>query len=173
MKTIVIYKSKTGFSKKYSEWIAEDLSADIVEYSEFDTNMFKDYDTILYGGGLYAVGINGIKLLKKNLSKLKDNNLIVFATGASPGRTEEIMEVKNKNFTSEEQKYLSFYYLRGGFDYDKLKFADKILMKLLKLKLKRKDNLTPDERGMLRAYDKSVDFTLRKNIKDIISYVNS
>ncbi len=26
MKTIVVYKSKTGFTKKYAEWISEELS---------------------------------------------------------------------------------------------------------------------------------------------------
>ncbi len=29
MKTIVIYKSATGFTKKYAQWIAEALSADL------------------------------------------------------------------------------------------------------------------------------------------------
>jgi hypothetical protein len=27
MQTVVIYKSKTGFARKYAEWIAEELSA--------------------------------------------------------------------------------------------------------------------------------------------------
>lgn len=27
MKSVVIYKSKTGFSKKYAQWIAKELSA--------------------------------------------------------------------------------------------------------------------------------------------------
>ena len=31
MKIIVIYKSKTGFTKRYAEWIAEELKCDIVQ----------------------------------------------------------------------------------------------------------------------------------------------
>jgi len=169
----VIYKSKTGFSKKYAEWIAEELSADILEASKANVDMFSNYDTVIYGGGLYAVGINGVDLIKKNINKLKGKKVIVFATGASPGREEEISEVKNKNFTTEDQKHIRFFYLRGGFDYSKLKAIDKIMMKLLKWKIKSKKKITPDERGMLSAYDKSVDFTQRKNIKDLISYVSS
>lgn len=34
MKTIVIYKSKTGFVRKYAEWISEELSADIYDVSD-------------------------------------------------------------------------------------------------------------------------------------------
>lgn len=173
MKTVVIYKSKSGFVKNYAEWIAGDLSADIFEATEIDLDKLKTYDTIIYGGGLYAVGINGIKFITQNLNELKDKNIIVYASGASPSRDEIRDEVKNRNFKLDEQKYIEFFYLRGGFDYDKLTFMDKRLMRLMKFKLQKKKDLTPDEKGMLEAYDNPVDFTNKKNIKEIIDYVNT
>lgn len=135
--------------------------------------MLTAYDTVIYGGGLYVVGINGVKYIRQNLNKLKDKKVIVFATGVSPFREEAISEVKNKNFTAEEQKHIQFFYLRGGFDYSKLKTFDKVLMTLLKWKIKWKKELTPDERGMLASYDQPVNFTRKKNIDKIITYVNS
>jgi menaquinone-dependent protoporphyrinogen IX oxidase len=175
MKTVVVYKSKTGFAKKYAEWIAQDLSADIFEASKVTIDMLIPYDTIIYGGSLYAVGINGIKLITKNIHKLKDKKVVVFATGASPSRVDVIDDVMNKNFTPDEQRYIRFFYLRGGFDYGKLPLFDKMLMTLLKWKIssKKKTELTPDERGMLALYHKPVDFTRRKNIDEIIAYVTS
>jgi len=173
MKTIVIYKSKTGFAKKYAEWIAEELSADIFEASKVDAGMFAAYDTVIYGGGLYAVGINGVKLITQNLDKLKGKRVVVFATGVSPFREESISEVRNKNFTPEQQKTIRFFYLRGGFNYSKLKPFDKMLMTLLKWKIQRKKELTPDEKGMLAVYDRPADFTRKNNIDELISYVNS
>lgn len=175
MKTVVIYKSKTGFTKKYAEWIAEDLSADIFDVSMVNINMLTTYDTIVYGGSLYAVGIIGVKLITKNINKLKGRKLLVFATGASPSRNEVIREVADKNFTPEQQKYIKFFYLRGGFNYNKLNSIDKFLMTLLKWKIKNKkqEELSNDEIGMLSIYDKPVDFTVRKNIDSIITYANS
>lgn len=173
MKMVVLYKSKTGFSKQYAEWIAAELSADIFEVSTTNINMLTAYDTVIYGGGLYAGGINGTNYITQNLEKLKNKKNIVFATGVSPFREETISELRDKNFTSEEQKYIQFFYLRGGFDYSKLKTFDKVLMTLLKWKIKRKKKLTPDERGMLASYDKPVDFSRKKNIDEIIKYVNS
>ncbi|WP_270566157.1 flavodoxin domain-containing protein [Clostridium beijerinckii] len=175
MKTVVIYKSKTGFTKKYAEWIAEELSADIFNASKVNINTLNKYDTIIYGGSLYAVGIIGVGLIKKNINKLKDKRLVVFATGASPLRDNVINEVVNKNFTVDEQKYIKFFYLRGGFNYNKLSYFDKFLMTLLKLKIKNKkqEDLSADEKGMLAIYDKPVDFTDKKNIGKIITYVNS
>ena len=171
MKTIVIYKSKTGFAKKYAEWIAQELAADLFEVSKVTTDRLTAYDTIIYGGGLYAVGIKGVKLIKENLDKLKTKKVVVFATGASPSRKEAVNEVRNKNFTPNQQRQIRFFYLRGGFDYSKLKPFDKVLMTLLKWKLSKKKKLTPDDRGMLNSYDKPVDFTRKKNIDEIIAYV--
>ncbi|WP_215830573.1 flavodoxin domain-containing protein [Pelorhabdus rhamnosifermentans] len=175
MQTVVIYKSKTGFARKYAEWIAEELSADIFDASEITVDRLVAYDTVIYGGGVYAVGINGIKYIRQNLDKLKDKKIIVFATGASPSREGVISEVRDKNFTIEEQKHIQLFYLRGGFDYSKLNLFYKILMMLLKwkLKMKGKQKITSDERGMLASYDKPVDFTQKKNIDEIIAYVNS
>ena len=175
MKNIVIYKSKTGFTKKYAQWIAEDLSADIFDVSKVTMSILTSYDTIIYGGSLYAGGIIGVKLIKENINKLKDKKVVVFATGASPLREDVINEVRNKNFTKEQQEDIKFFYLRGGFNYSKLNPFDKFLMILLKWKIKTKkeEELTNDEIGMLTAYDKPVDFTMKKNIERIISYVNS
>lgn len=173
MKTVIIYKSKTGFTKKYAQWISEALSADVFDISKVNIDMIKQYDNIIYGGSLYAVGITGLKFITKNFDKLKDKKLVVFATGASPSSQRVIDEVVSKNFTSEQQKYIKFFYLRGGFDYKKLNFFDKFLMNLLKLKIKSKDKdkLTKDEIGMLAIYDRPTDFSLRKNIDVIVNYL--
>jgi menaquinone-dependent protoporphyrinogen IX oxidase len=175
MKTIVIYKSKTGFTKKYAEWITEELLGDIFDASEVTLDMLTEYDTIIYGGSLYASGIVGMKLITKNIGMLKDKKIVVFATGVSPAREDTVKGIVDKNFNKEQQKYIEFFYLRGGFNYDKLNSFDKFLMTLLrgKIKLKKKEALTNDEIGMLAVYDKPVDFTMKKNIDSIIDYVNS
>jgi flavodoxin len=43
MKAVVVYKSKSGFAKKYAEWISEELKADIYSVSEATTSMLRDY----------------------------------------------------------------------------------------------------------------------------------
>lgn len=173
MKTLVKYKSRTGFTKRYAEWIAERLSADIFEASKAGVEVFKAYDTVIYGGGLYAAGINGVKLITGNLEKLKGKKVVVFATGASPAREDAIREVRNTNFTPDGLKQIQFFYFRGGFDFSKLNLFYKVLMTLFKWKLRMKKVQTADERGMLSAYDKPADFTRKQNIEALIAAVNS
>lgn len=175
MKTLVIYKSKTGFTKKYAEWISAELSADMFDSSKVTANMLSSYDCVIYGGGLYAVGINGVKLLTQNVDKLKGKKVIVFATGMSPFREEGKSEVISRNFTLEQQEIIQFFYMRGGFDYSKLNPFDKMLMTLLKASIKwkklRKKKLNSDEIGILAVFNKPIDYTQRAKIDELVAYV--
>ena len=60
MKTIVVYRSKYGSTKAYAEWISEALGCEMIEFKEAKIEQLMKYDTIIYGGGLYAEMINGV-----------------------------------------------------------------------------------------------------------------
>lgn len=172
-KAVVIYKSKSGYTKTYAEWISEALQCDLKYAEHLTIEQIQDYDIIIYGGGLYAVGINGISLIKNNLNKLEDKNIVVWATGCSPGHKEQLKEVWDYNFTQEQQKTLKMYYLRGGFDYTKLRPGDKLLMKMLKMKLNHMKEQTEDSMGMLKAYDVPEYHCSKDKIADLVEYVKT
>jgi len=172
-RTVVVYRSISGFTKKYAEWIAEELNADLFEAREIKEEKLREYDLIIFGGSLHAVGINGIKLVKQNISQLANKKIVVFAVGASPPKEGITDEIRKSNFPEEEQKNLKLYYLRGGFKFSKLDFTNKIIMTLFRARLSIKKKKTPDEKGMLAAYSKPIDCTKKENIKEIIEYAKS
>lgn len=171
MKTIVIHKSISGFTETYAQWIAEELKTECYSLKEVSAELLSQYDTILFGGSLHMVGIAGYKQLQKHLSKLQPKQIILFTTGASPQKDNTIAEVRDANLSPEEQKEVPFFYFRGGFNFDKLDFPNKILMTLLKWKLKLTKKKTPDMIGMLNAYDNPMDFTRKENITPLINAV--
>lgn len=169
MKTIVVYKSKTGFTKKYAQLISEKISCQSYTYKESKKINLDDYDLVIYGGSLYASGILGLKKFKTQLTNQK---LIVFAVGATPPKDGLKDELMTANFTSTEKEQVKFFYLRGGFNFDDLNLIDKGLMLMMKRSIKKKDpkDRTADERGLLNAYEQPVDFTKEKNIEPLITY---
>ena len=169
MKTIVVYRSKSGYTRKYAHWIAEELNCDIKENAELSDIL--DYDTVIYGGGMYAGGFNGVKLITKNLDKLSGKKIALFAVGSNPGRENEMKQFWDRVLTSEQKKSIGHFYLRGGFDFSKLTKGDKILMKMLKIRLQKLKDPTEDEKGMLAAYDVPVDFSDKANIKELIQFI--
>ena len=169
MKTVVVYKSKTGFTKKYAEYISETLECPLYDYKSSKNVDLDDYDVVIYGGSLYASGILGLKKFKE---RIKDQELIVFAVGATPPKEGLDEELIKSNFSEEERKNVKFFYMRGGFDFGSLNLIDKLLMKTMKKSILKKDpeERTPDEKGMLNAFDNPVDFTNRKKIQPLVDY---
>ncbi len=175
MKAIVLYESKAGYTGKYAVWLAEALGCQACELHTFDAAALGDCDTVVFGGGLYAGGINGLKSFRSLLRARQgqDTRVAVFATGASPAREEVVAEIRDRNLSDEEKERFGFFYLRGGFDYSRLNRTDRFAMSLLRLKLR----LTPakkrtgDARGMLAAYEKPVDFTRKRNLRPLLSWL--
>ncbi len=172
-RTAVIYKTKYGSAKQYAQWLAEELKADLFENSKFSPSIFKDYDNIIYGGSLYAVGILGISLIKNNFDKIRDKNVIVFSVGASPAEEKPMNDVKNKNFTEEMKENVKYFHLRGGFDYNKLNIMHKFLMWIMKKMIERKapEERTDDEKGLLDSFSHPTDFKKKENIRPIVESV--
>lgn len=102
MKIVVIYKSKSGYTETYAKWISEGLNCDFKRAEDTTVEDLEKYDVIIYGGGLYAVGINGISLIKENYSLLCNKKIIVWATGANLGREEELQQVWECNFSKKQ-----------------------------------------------------------------------
>lgn len=53
--------------------------------------MLQQYDTVIYGGGLYAGGVSGMKQFVKLYPAISDKELILFTCGvANTGLAENI-----------------------------------------------------------------------------------
>ena len=167
----VVYRSKSGYTQQYAQWIARALDADLFDAREIPAAQMKQYETVIYGAGLYAVGVSHLRWARTQLFKYPHQRKIVFVTGLSPVREETLEAIWRENFSEKERRQWKLFYFRGGFDMDRLTLYDRFLMKLLKLKLERKDSLTADERGMLTAYQQPIDFTRRGSIDPLVRYV--
>lgn len=168
-KAIVVYESKTGFTKKYAKLISQAIDCPISSRKESEKIDLENFTVVIYGGSLYASGVLGLKKIKK---RLKGQKLIVFAVGASGPKDNILKEIKEANFSEREKNDCSVFYLRGGFNFNKLNLMDKGLMLLMKRSIEKKkpSERTADDRGLLNAYDQPVDFTREKNIEPLISY---
>ena len=90
MKTIVIYNSQTGFTKRYAEWIAEATGADCIELSAAKKKNLSVYEAIIFGGWACAGSISKISWFKGNMDQWADKKLIAFCVGGSPTDNPEI-----------------------------------------------------------------------------------
>jgi len=171
MKAIVIFSSKTGNTERYAKWIAGELGTKAVSVKDVKVKELVNYETVIYGAGIYAERINGIKFIKKNLNKFGGKRVVVFANGLSPDEKDAVDKVKEKNFTPDEMKRIYFFYMRGAFDMEKLPFKEKMMMTMVRKMMKEGQDLKEDERMLLDAINEPVDHVKREHIKALVQNI--
>lgn len=171
MKTIVIYNSQTGFTKRYAEWIAEAVGADCIELSDAGKRNLSAYEAIVFGGWACAGGISKIGWFKKNMDKWADKKLIAFCVGGSPIENPEIDTALKRNFSESEQKKVKTFYCPGGFNYEKMSAPSKLMMKMFIKALKAKKDKTEAEENMAKMISSSYDISDKKYIEPILQYL--
>ena len=173
MNTIVIYKSKYGGTKKYAEWIAEELDCEIIDGKNLKIDDILKYDTIVYGGGLYAEVINGVHNLVKNMDKLKDKKIAVFTTGLTPSDCREYYDkmVIEKNFKDGLPENVRVFNYLGRMVVDELSLVHRTALKTLKKIMSGKENPTEMEKMLIELCDADGDFCDREAIGELIEYV--
>ena len=126
MRTLVIYKSKTGSTQKYAEEIARAIGGDILSIKKFKRKHIDNYDTIVFGGWVMGGKIQGLDDFLVHYDDMKDKNIIVFAVGMSLVTKESRDNLISVNIL--DLYHVRFYQLRGSFDFNKLSFFTRILM---------------------------------------------
>ncbi len=168
MKSIVVYNSKTGFTRKYGEWIAGELGCKAMPMKQAD---YSDCDVIIYGGWLMAGKIAGFDKIKENAA-IRSKKLIVYATGMTGMTdTKAIDKIKNDNLSGSEQKDIPFYYFESGINYETMGFFSKSMLKMMCKSLGKKKNRTEDETNMMKALSSSTDRSDQTYIKALVDYV--
>jgi len=113
MKSIVVYSSLTGFTKRYAEWISEEVGADCVSVDSVDSEKLSQYDVVIFGSHVRMGDITHRKRfaeLGRNLKKV-----IVFVVGGSPAENPVLPWIFKKIHRSIPQSASEpQFYFRGG-----------------------------------------------------------
>lgn len=172
MNAIVIYKSKYGSTRQYAEWIAEELDCSAVDVKTLKIDDVLKYDTIVYGGGLYAEIIAGVSFITKNLDKLKDKKVIVYSTGITPVDCRDYYDklVVEKNFKGDSLERIKVYNFLGKMVLDELSFVHRNAIKALKKLMSGKENPSEMEKLLIDLCDCDGDFSDRNAIAELVEY---
>ena len=171
---VVIYASHYGFAEAYARWMAEELEADLLEAGKVRREDLTKYDTIVYGGGLYAGGVNGISLLVKNAERLRGKKLYLFTVGASdPADPENITNIRSgiaKVLPPTMLETIKIYHLRGGLRYSKMSMVHRTMMAMLRKVLLKKPEaeLRSEDRALLETYGQDISFLDRADIVPLV-----
>lgn len=170
---IILYQSKYGATKQYVDWLKEETGYDCIETKNAKFELVQKYDVLVLGGGVYASGIAGLHFLKKNIDRLTDKKIAVFAVGASPYDEKAIMQIRELHF-KDALSVVPLFYCRGAWDEEQMSFGDRTLCKMLHKAVAKQnpEEYEPWQKALMCAAGQKCDWTDRKYLKPLLEYLS-
>ena len=166
MNALIIYSSKTGFSLRYAQWLAETLNCRAISFKERKTIKLTDYEKIILLGGLYAGNMSGLGWLKKQLPSLGGKRIAAVAVGCAPVGNPDLPESMEKLFGSTPE--ITGFYCQGGLNYEHMSAVHRAMMAALRAALRGK----PEMAEMLAVISHSFDGTDREYLAPVVQWAN-
>ena len=170
MNGVILYKSKYGATRQYADWLADATGFRLVEAGAVKSEDFASCDAVIFGGGIYASGIAGLPILKKNMDLLAGKKVLAFCVGASPFDKTAFQGIVQQNM-KDELSSIPLFYCRGAWAPDKMSFKDRALCKMLRKMVAKKEPAAcePWMAALLQAGDSQCDWTDKRYLEPILS----
>ncbi|MCI9597347.1 MAG: hypothetical protein HFE75_08640 [Firmicutes bacterium] len=173
-KVIIVYKSSTGFTKKYAEMIAKELKCPIIDHKTATIEILSQYELVIFGSRAHAGRIDGYKKAKELFEKSRIKNVVLFVTGATPSTAENMIEqFWSQNLAADEMKRIPHFYMPSGLCYEKMSFLDKLMMKAMAGMMKKKKDKTPYEQELEQSIASSYDISSPRFIEPLVEFLKS
>ena len=166
---IIVYHSKTGFTRRYAGWLAEETGWPLISLEKAAKAVPGPQEIFLFGSRLHAGTLEGLGKARSIFQKSGSGQLVVFATGAMPGTAEEtIAKVWEQNLTEEERREVPHFYLQGGLNYEKMGFQDRMMMRGLSFFMKQKKHKTAQDEELMKTIAQSYDSSSREYLAPML-----
>lgn len=167
-KFIVLYISKTGFTRRYGELIGQALDCPALPLADAPADLSR-CRAVVFGSRLHAGMLDGWKKARKLLAQRGAKQLVVFAAGAMPNEAQaQIQKVWAQNLTAEERESIPHFYLQAGLCYEKMGGVDRAMMKFAAWAMTRKKAKTPEDEAFQSAISHSYDISDPRYIQPVV-----
>lgn len=174
---IIIYKSKTGFTRKYAEMIEEEMSSDGIsctstDYKAVKIDSISDYNIVVFGTRAHAGRIDGYKKAKQIFQESRAKHFALFVTGATPNTEKKIIsDFWAQNLSAEELSLIPHFYLQSGLCYENMCLSDRLMIKAASAMLKNKKEKTAFDNIFEQAVSGSYDISSREYIRPVTAFL--
>lgn len=153
----VVYSSKTGFSERYAQMIANKLS--------FPAYSLKDAKHSLAQGTeiIYVACVRANKIADFDKAQKLYNIAAVCAVGLFPKCSAVFDALRETN-----KPACPLFYLRGGVDYKRLGALDKLVLRMVREDAEK--NAKPEDAELLDVLKNGGDFVSEENLAELIAF---
>lgn len=159
---VIVYESKTGFTKKYADMLGKKTGLKVYGVKEIST-VSKD-EEIIFLGWMKAGTIQGLNKSRKYNIKA----VCASGTGKTAEPDAETVIARNKI------DGIPFFYLRGGcFPLNELKGFDKFLMSMFVRMLKSRKDKDEKTEESISIIENGFDGVKEENLNPVLEWLNA
>jgi menaquinone-dependent protoporphyrinogen IX oxidase len=114
LKTLILYRTFLGSSKKYAGWLHEAVDSDTMKYSKADARVLAQYYAVVIFGGTYAGHLSTAGYIKKNWETLKGKHVVLVTVAGAPD-TEAVSVKAYSEIPEDVRSAVKHFHLRGKF----------------------------------------------------------
>lgn len=152
--TAILYVSKTGFTQRYAQWLAQRLGVNALPFSKENARKIADSATIVFGSSLHAGKIRKAQWIKRRLPGWQDKRIVLFVTGAMPDGP-DAQNTLRQNFTDAQWRAVKVFYLPGGLCYERMGRLDRVMMAGFRSFLQKNEPDSEAARMVAHSFDLS------------------
>lgn len=160
MKTLILYGSQYGTTKRYADELSRLTGLPAVSYEKAPD--LAGCEQIVYLGGLYAGGVKGLKQTAKKFPA--GMRLILVTVGLADVQDEQNIENIRRGVRRQLPAGLLqntvLFHLRGGIDYGRLNLTHRTMMTLLYNHARKlpPEQQNAETKAMIETFGTKVDF---------------
>lgn len=159
---VIVYESKTGFTKRYADMLAAKTGLKVFRVKEL--SKVNQDEEIIFLGWMKAGKIQGLDKLRKHNVKA----ICGSGTGRTAEPNTEAVIAKNKI------EGMKFFYLRGGcFPLKELKGMDKIMLSMFLKMLKSQKNKDEKLEEAIYNIENGFDGVKEENLAPVLEWMNT
>ena len=173
MKTIIIYGSQYGTTKRYAEHLSEMTGIEAVAFKE--AKDIDKYDRVIFMGALYAGSVLGLRKTVSNMSPKQE--LVIVTVGLvdpnDPGNIDYIRHSIKERIPADFYDETRIFHLHGAIDYSHLSLKHRMMMAVIHSKLSKmpEEKLNTEAKTILATYGKKEDFVDFKSLEKLGSVI--
>lgn len=157
---VIVYASKTGFTKRYAEMLAE--KTQLKAYSISELSKVSKNEEVIFLGWMKVGKVQG-------LNKMSNHN-VKAVCGSGTGRTAEPDETTV--ISRNNLQNMPFFYMRGGCKpIHELKGFDRFMMKMFVNMLKKQDNKDESQLEAIAIVENGFDGVKEENLLPLINWI--
>lgn len=156
----IVYTSNTGHTQQYAHMLGEEIDLPIYSYNEAISQL-PNGSQVIYMGWIHASHVKGYSGAAKRFSICAVCGVGLCDTGTL------ISEVRKVTSIPED---IQLFTLQGGFDRNKLKGMDKLMISMLTKGLSAQKQRSAQDERMLELLRKDASYVSRKNLDGILQW---